>query len=288
MNTLAAQGLSVLCAIWNIFIFKLRSMKTSLLLFCAVVIGTICCKKHNSFTPSPEASFTIAGNTSSSVTMGPYDQFSLTNNSMNADTYVWDFGNGTRSTQKEAVLQYTSAGTYMVTLTASKNGKTSVTSKKVRVVDPVAKQIVVSKLSWNSGWGRPTSWPAFSKANVWVEIVKGAPNQSYPVLSDGTFAAPLIYKSSIANNIDSTAVPLAFAIPQKTVIDIPTLKQQYGYNGVGYGINLYAQDATGTYLLASNFWSGVSTTYQGSYTENKFTITMGALGFSIELSGDYE
>lgn len=263
-------------------------MKTFLVFLFALVVLTTSCKKENTSTPEPQASFTVDGNSSSSIKIGPYDQFSLINTSVNADSYVWDFGNGTTSTKKEAVLQYTSAGTYTVTLTASKNGKTSVATMKVTVADPVVKQVVISNLSWNSGWGRPTSWPSFTKANVWVEIVKGAPNQTYPVLNNGSFAAPLVYKSSIANNVDSTAVPLTFAVPQKTVIDMPTLKLQYGYHGIGYGINLYAQDATGTYLLASNFWSGVSTTYQGSYNDNKFTITVGFLGASVQLVGDYE
>ncbi|MGZ3854102.1 MAG: PKD domain-containing protein [Flavisolibacter sp.] len=263
-------------------------MKTSLLFLCVAAFSIISCKKDHTTILAPEASFTIDGNTSSPLIMGPYDQFSVANTSTNADSYFWDFGDGRTSTQKEVGLQYKSSGTYTVTLTASKNGKTSVTSRKVKVVDPVLKKVVISRLSWNSGWGRPASWPTFTRANVWVEIVKGAPNQTYPVLSGGTFAAPVIYKSSVVNNVDSTAIPITFAVLQKTVIDIPTLMLEFGYSGIGYGINLYAQDATGIYLLASNFWSGVSTTYQGSYVDNRFTITTGVFGSSVQLVGDYE
>lgn len=125
-------------------------------------------------------------------------------------------------------------------------------SKNIKVVDAVLKQVVIKSLDWNSGWGRPTTWPTFTKANVWVEIVKGAPNKDYPTLAKGSFEAPIIYKSRIASNIDSSSVPILFDIPN-IVLNIPTLENKYGYNGIGYGLNLYVQDATGTYLGSSSF-----------------------------------
>ena len=44
--------------------------------------------------------------------------------SMDASTYEWDFGDGTKSTEANATHAYTTAGTYTVKLMAmSKNGK---------------------------------------------------------------------------------------------------------------------------------------------------------------------
>ncbi len=186
-------------------------------------------------------------------------------------------------------MTYPKSGTYKVTLTAiNRDGNKSVLSKSIKVVNPILKQVVIKSLNWNSEWGRPSSWPTFTKANVWVEIVKAEPNQDYPVLGNGSFDAPVIYKSRIASNIDSSAVPILFDIPQKIVLDIPTLTLSYGYKGRGYGFNLYVQDFTGTYLLSSNFWSGVGSTYRGSIPNNTFTIATGVLGSSFNFNGDYE
>ncbi len=41
------------------------------------------------------------------------------NNSQNGSTYMWDFGNGTTSTEENPVAQYTTEGTYTVTLTTT-------------------------------------------------------------------------------------------------------------------------------------------------------------------------
>jgi hypothetical protein len=247
------------------------------------------CKKDKSPSMMPVASFTLNGDTSQSLTIGTYDQYSLINTSSNAESFTWDLGNGTTSKQKEIVLYYPKSGTYTVTLTSiDRNGNESVAHKTIKVVAPILRQAVIKTLDWNSGWGRPTTWPKFTKANVWVEIVKAESHQEYPISSDGTFAAPVIYKSTVATNVDSSAAPIVFDVPQKIVIDIPTLTMQYGYQGRGYGFNLYAQDATGTYLLSSNFWSGVGALYRGSIQNNKFSISTAVLGTSVDFNGSYE
>ena len=61
-------------------------------------------------TPQPEADFTHAG---IDLTVD------FTNNSTNATTYVWDFGDGNTSTENNPSHTYTTAGTYTVTLTAN-------------------------------------------------------------------------------------------------------------------------------------------------------------------------
>lgn len=275
-------------------------MKTPLLLLSAILLGFSSCKKDETPAILPKAGFTVDGfnalsSSPDTLKMGPYDLATLSNTSENADSYLWDFGNGTTSKEKTTILQYPSAGIYTLTLTVTtKQGQTAVAKKVVKVVQPVLTQLVISKLNLNSTVDRPKSLPPFARANVWVELVKGEPNQYYTTLPNGANTAPVIYKSSIATNVDSTDVPLKFAIPQRIVMDIPTLVRDYGYKGVGYGINLYAQDATGTYLLFSTFWSGGSMLYRGPdtyanpYASGTFEILSGFLGFSLRFEGKYE
>lgn len=52
------------------------------------------------------------------------EEVSFTNSSQEAESYLWEFGDGTTSTQKEPVKAYSKAGEYTVYLTAySKNEK---------------------------------------------------------------------------------------------------------------------------------------------------------------------
>ena len=55
-------------------------------------------------------------------------EVSFKNQSTNAQSYVWNFGNGKTSTQKDPSITYSAEGTYSVSLTAS-NGETTDTYK---------------------------------------------------------------------------------------------------------------------------------------------------------------
>jgi len=58
------------------------------------------------------------------------------NNSLQSDTYEWDFGDGIKSDQESPVHQYFSSGNYEVILKTSKGNKSSTASKKVFVEAP--------------------------------------------------------------------------------------------------------------------------------------------------------
>ena len=49
--------------------------------------------------------------------------YKFINKSSGADSYKWDFGDGTYATTRDAEHTYSATGTYIVTLTATKNGE---------------------------------------------------------------------------------------------------------------------------------------------------------------------
>ncbi len=65
--------------------------------------------------PSTQARFTY---TISNGAIAPAT-VSFTNKSINASSYLWDFGNGNTSTEENPEVEYTEPGTYTVTLTVS-------------------------------------------------------------------------------------------------------------------------------------------------------------------------
>ena len=76
----------------------------------------------------PQANF--AANTSESCN-GQVVFFNRTRNG--ARTYLWNFGDGSTSTDMDAVNNYTASGTYTVTLTATNNLGTNVITKNITV-----------------------------------------------------------------------------------------------------------------------------------------------------------
>ncbi|MFY0606659.1 MAG: PKD domain-containing protein [Cyclobacteriaceae bacterium] len=63
------------------------------------------------------------------------------NNSLNATSYSWDFGDGMMSEEEEPVHTYEMAGDYSVTLTASNDGGVQATkTTSISITDPLASQ----------------------------------------------------------------------------------------------------------------------------------------------------
>ena len=252
------------------------------------------CTKSSKVTP-PVASFTIDGDSSATLTTGTYDGYSLINNSTNADSCVWNFGNDSIYRGDNVWLTYPISGNYTLTLTAYASGKKSISTRQVHVYDRVLRQVVITSLNMNVGgifqsWGYPT----FNKVNTWVGIQDGLPGQHYAVLSDGTFDAPFVYKSPVRQNVDSTSAPIAIAVPGRTVIDIPTLNRAKG--GPGYGFNLYVQNSSVTYLMNSTYWAGGFSTSGNGYNSSgqlnpsgaSFVIHTGNFGVGVDFIADYE
>ncbi|MGC8866040.1 MAG: PKD domain-containing protein [Bacteroidales bacterium] len=84
--------------------------------------------------PSPEAGFTY---TMSGLTV------TFTNTTTNGETYLWDFGDGTTSTEANPVHTYAHDDIYMVTLTASNpNGQGSSTKQLFVSATPVTEAVL--------------------------------------------------------------------------------------------------------------------------------------------------
>ncbi len=60
----------------------------------------------------------------------------FTNTSKNATSYVWDFGDGTTSTEKNPTHRYSGKGVYKVTLKATSGSKSNTYATNITIVEP--------------------------------------------------------------------------------------------------------------------------------------------------------
>lgn len=74
--------------------------------------------------------------TTSETTFDMDTEIKFTNASENADSFFWDFGDGSKSTEKDPVKIYTTAGTFTVTLKAIGKGGTGTYSTDLTIIDP--------------------------------------------------------------------------------------------------------------------------------------------------------
>jgi peptidyl-prolyl cis-trans isomerase B (cyclophilin B) len=63
-------------------------------------------------------------------------ELAFTNNTVRAESYLWDFGDGATSTEVNPKHRYTHSGNYTVTLTATKGAKSTVSKKMIQITAP--------------------------------------------------------------------------------------------------------------------------------------------------------
>lgn len=246
----------------------------------AILVGG--CKKDPS-SPAPEAGFSIGDDGKSLLIMNQRNFFSPLNTSSNATSYLWDLGNNITSTEKTPSFSMVIPGTYDISLRASnKDGQVSVYKRQIKIVVPILKAITIKKIHWEKNIGLSPDLPNFSKADVWVEIVKMDSKKSYNTLSDGSSDAPLFYKSSVYKDAVSGNAPIVFAVTEKVVLS------QVEPSGVEnkYEMKLFAKDASGTYLVYSSRFIG------SYYTDNPlsgiYLWSSDFAGSSVEVKAAYE
>ena len=252
------------------FLIKLKTMcmNNKLFIIVIILISSASCKKDNNpATPValPTASFAVIGDTVSNViTIGTYDQYQLINNSTNANSYLWNFGNDSTSNKETPVLSYPKSGSYVLTLTVQNaTVQKSTVTKKVKVLDRVVKQVIITGLAQLINYPLSLTSQSFKNSNVWVELKLTTNNIVYPYPTGSTvvntsFNAPIIYQSTVVSNFDSTKVPYTINVTSKIILDYPSVmlwnfNPQSANKNFGYGLELYAQKINETYLLSSSY-----------------------------------
>ncbi|MDK2909062.1 MAG: hypothetical protein PWR20_629 [Bacteroidales bacterium] len=89
----------------NTGIYQRLNTRASVLLFL-LIMATFACNKKNDPNPDPNIFTPIASFDYTLTPMGNVVRATFTNTSQNADTYQWDFGDGTTSTQANPVKDY--------------------------------------------------------------------------------------------------------------------------------------------------------------------------------------
>src|SRR6478736_3751342 len=103
----------------------------------ALIFLLVSCKSEDPIAPpKPTAEIDVRmswggpANTETMLVTGTHDITLLSSNVTNADSILWDFGNGVKSREKIVEAVYDEKGTYNLTLTAfGKGGEKSVATK---------------------------------------------------------------------------------------------------------------------------------------------------------------
>jgi len=160
----------------------------------------------------------------------------------------------------------------------------------------VAKQVVIQNLNDEA------NSPQHNLVNgtYWVVVRLGENNAQYPRPASGapSFEAPILYQSPKVA-LTPASLPYTFTLPTSLVINYPALRSStlpavrnsLGYMGVGYGLEIYEQDANGTvYLLTSSYIpyyrssSGNISEYGADLQQNIMRVGYGG----IYLKGNFE
>lgn len=113
------------------------AQKYAIFFFLLIFLAAGCNKNPYNFNELPE---TVKGFFTLPDGKNVFDideQIQLTNKSENAESYSWDFGDGTKSTDKDPVKSYASSGIYTITLKAVGPGGTGTYSETVTIKEDI-------------------------------------------------------------------------------------------------------------------------------------------------------
>ncbi|MGY2130613.1 PKD domain-containing protein [Hymenobacter sp. HD11105] len=200
----------------------------------------------------------------------------IINNTKDGESYQWEFGDGTTSTEAAPVFGYAQSGTYTIKLTTtSSTGERSVISKPITVVDRVLKRIIVRRLNWNA-FGRLPTWNDSKRAALTIEI--GTRERNTP----STVIGSLIYRSTPLTGVANTETSFEVPVTSRVVLNNDLV-------GEGVTINVLGDDTSGKQLVFSSGGSGVGLSAFPDLTRaHTLLIQSGALGTAITLECGYE
>ena len=165
------------------------------------------CSKNTQSTPSPVADFSYTG---ANVTAPAIVQF--TNNSTNATSYLWDFGDGSTSTDINPSHNYTAGGVFIVKLTATGAGGTNSVTKNVTLISAIPPSVNFSftgdskeandTVSFNNTTSNATSY----SWNFGDGTSSTLPNPVHVYTSGGTFTVTLTATGTGGNGSKSSTV----------------------------------------------------------------------------------
>jgi len=178
---------------------------------------------------------------------GPNAQFTVVNQSANASSYYWNFGNNTSSTQASPAAFYSSSGTYQVQLIASSNHGCMDTMTKALTVYPLPEAAM--DISSTSGCAPLTVNVQANTSNVdsfiWNFGAGGAPvsgqlpGASYTYTDTGNYSISVMMTSNhgCKDTLELTDTIKVHPVP-KAAFDTVINSSGYPYNGIVSFINL--------------------------------------------------
>jgi len=240
----------------------------------------------------PITSFTLNGDTISTLKVGTFDNFWVTSNSINANSILWDLGDGRTSKEPEFMTSYPNSGTYTLKLIVRNNsGKITESSKKIVVLDRVLKRIEIPNVYWdttNSTEGWPTT---NSNVDIYFQIQKFTDYTMKPI---GIYPnCPVLYTSSIVKNISNFTYrpinPIVIEFDQKFILNKDLVHNPYVESNA-YLFSVMAKDSNGKiYCLSNNAFVGTSFGFiEDNVSENIFRIIGGEYSTWFYLWGTFE
>lgn len=242
----------------------MRHYQSGLFVLLLFTIGS--CRKSEPEAIHPKADFGVFNYlgilqiTQDAFTIGTQDALMLNNSSQYADSVVWDLGNGITKSANNFMLSYDQPGTYTVTLKAYGHGFMDTKKITVTVYQRIIKGFTIQNLYLNKFAPSQNGLPIFTKANLWLEV-KYSSSKNDIFTADGDVNCPVIYKSNLLVNIDSgfhSSLYVTLNPSEKIPMYSPVNNLDFTNAGLGLIINLYGQDASGSYLLCSSRWSGIA------------------------------
>ena len=150
----------------------------------------------------------------------------FTNQSTDATSYNWDFGDGSISTIENPTHEYTSSGTFTVTLTATGEGGTNSTSQSVKILPSLTGK-------WNK-----TFYISGNEFNGLMNLIQHEDNKLTGdfVLSDNSGYTQLLSSSEISG----ASVTIEWMLEVYKFSFQGTVNSDYDFmNGSWYGDGLY-------------------------------------------------